>query len=307
LLGYVRTELGGVGIALGDSPANGAFCAALQRALGNDRCPRALSPQAPCTSVAPHCAAMRRTAIGGWCALARDLQATRRVCLGEGFARYLEGRPKKVRHELRRKARKLERAVPGVTLACFRHEHERELAFATIAAVEQRSWKRGAGTAMICDPAERSFYERIYEHAARRDAVRVYALTAGAEPLAYVLGMFHGATFFALKTSYCAERAELAPGCVLFVYVIEALCAEGRAAELELLGADSRWKQELASAERLLCTYELRPATACARLGAAVHHHLRPAVKRGLAAVGQRWPDAARWLRRAAAASYRAR
>lgn len=299
LLGFLRHELGAARVELTHSPANGSFCAALQRTLGNDRCPPARAPGTPCRGVAPSCEALRRSAVGDWCVVPRDLHALRRVSLEGGFAGYLAERPKKLRHELRRKARRIGRVLPNVKLVCLSAEGERGRAFAAIQEVERGSWKQEAKTAIFNDPVERDFYEEVYARAARREAARVFVLTAADRPLAYVLGFFHGAAFFALKTSYTAERAELSPGVVLFYRTIEALCDEGRATALELLGSDARWKQELATEARTLCSYDIRPATLRARLATAAHHHLRPPCQRGLSALERRWPAAAQRLRAA--------
>ncbi len=74
------------------------------------------------------------------------------------------------------------------------------------------------------------------------------------------MGIGLDGVFYVLKTSYREAYARYGPGLVLFLSVIEELAAKGEGLrKIELLGEDARWKRELCTSGREVCTYTLYP------------------------------------------------
>ncbi len=217
---------------------------------------------------------------GSYLSVARQPGCTRAIAVDQPFEAYLASRPGKVRAELRRKARKLDKDAGPVTLRCLSGAAERDEALGACEQIEAESWKADAHSAIISSPEELAFYRGVYDLDAPDVRGQLYLLHAGAEPLAYALGVRHGSRFYALKTSYRAGQAKLAPGQVLFFHLIEALCADEAIGTIELLGMDSRWKREVASREHRTCTYELHRDDLVGRSLVFAHERLKPAVQR---------------------------
>lgn len=203
------------------------------------------------------------------------------------FDDYLAARPKKVRSELRRKRRKLEREVPGIELKVWREPAEMDEAFAAVLAIESDSWKGESDTSIASSGAERRFYRGVLDLRDAETEPRVYALV-GAEPITYILGVAHREVFYALKCSYRAQHARHSPGGNVFTYAIEEACGDPRFERIELLGNDARWKRELADIEDETCWLELRRRTLAALAYAVGYEKVRPRLKEAIAAARSR-------------------
>ena len=68
--------------------------------------------------------------------------------------------------------------------------------------------------------------------------------------MAHILGAVYRGTYYALKTSYDEAYRAWSPGIVLFRHAIRKAFEDGLAT-FDFLGADSRWKSELANDARL--------------------------------------------------------
>lgn len=195
--------------------------------------------------------ALTSAADGRFAVLARDPESAHQIDLTQPFSHWLGDRPKKVRAELRRKACKLGRELPG---AWLRQIHGRTAGLAAIEQIEREGWKDQAGTAIISTDAERGFYGDLLD----LPECRLYLLDSAAGPLAYALCLAHRGRLYAFKSSYTAAHAALSPGLVLFYRLLEQLAGTDPALHtLELLGSDARWKRELASRSPRFCTWQL--------------------------------------------------
>jgi CelD/BcsL family acetyltransferase involved in cellulose biosynthesis len=205
-------------------------------------------------------------------------QVSRLIATDAPFERWLESRESKVRHELRRKLRGFSRAEPEAELVEI-DVADADAAIALVRRIEEDSWKQAAHTAIISDEHELAFYRSTLALADARTRGRMWMLGTWANPIAYVLGVQHDDSFYALKTSYRTDHAALAPGQVLFTRLVERLCAgSGGIARLELLGGDARWKKELATETRVEPTLEVLRPTPPALLYLA-YAHMRPALQ----------------------------
>ncbi|MCB2223842.1 MAG: GNAT family N-acetyltransferase [Actinobacteria bacterium] len=156
---------------------------------------------------------------------------------------YLAGRSGHLRHELARKARRLERDW-GV-----------EWSTATgpglddVLAVECASWKHSAGTSMCSEPGACDFYTRLAADCAAAGSLRLEMLYLDGRPAAHLFGVVHRGVYYAVKTSYDEAFRAWSPGVVLFRRVIERAFGEGLAT-FDFLGDEAPWKVRLANDER---------------------------------------------------------
>ena len=254
LLSYIEHNYDVRRIDLVDSPADAAFERQLKHASGSS-----------------------------WCLLEFASRPLRFLDLPGSFADYLQTRPSKVRHELKRKVRRFERDSGGDTFSCFTDTADLDTVFAAISEIESDSWKAATQTSIGCSDQESAFYRDVFQTYAQESALRAYVLKRNGQPVAYVLGIVQDGIYYALKTSYRQAFAKLSPGLVLFARAIDDLCNERPDLNrIELLGNDSRWKKELGSGENHVRSYRLLRAGPSARLQAFAHTTLRPAASRWL-------------------------
>jgi CelD/BcsL family acetyltransferase involved in cellulose biosynthesis len=225
--------------------------------INEERCRSLLLTECPDDFSFEH--ELRKESGNEWIVVKKNPKILRSINLSGDFESYLDGRNKKLRHELFRKAKKLQKS--GITtLKCFQKENDVNEVFEIINDIENDSWKFKCGTAIISSEQETSFYRSLYRMYARNFSARTYVLELNRVPLAYVMGVVFDHTYYALKTSYKEAYKKLSPGALLFSKTIESLmCNNSKEKAIELLGEDSRWKAELSTDRRELCTYQLYP------------------------------------------------
>ena len=204
-------------------------------------------PRCPAESGALHAleeAAARTGA--GW--LRRDGPPSRLVLADGGWDDYLASRDSHVRHEWRRKQRKLEHAG-SVVFRTVSDPAELEAALADVLLVEQGSWKEGARTSLTAEAGSVEFYGQIARRCAERGWLRLHLLYLDGRPLAYLLGVRFRDELYALKTSYRGDDAALSPGLLTVLHAVHHALDEG-CRRVDLLGSDARWKVEVATDTR---------------------------------------------------------
>jgi len=109
-------------------------------------------------------------------------------------------------------------------------------------AVEARSWKGRAGTALLCDPMMKRFFERYATLAAERGLLRIFFLRIGGKAAAMRIAIEHGRHLWLLKTGYDESFKNCSPG---FLLIVECLryAARRRLSSIEFLG-DKAWPDE---------------------------------------------------------------
>lgn len=214
----------------------------------------------------------------------REDLATPYIRLPRSVDAYLGSRSRHVRHEYRRKAKRLE-AVGAVTVDVATGPDELAAALDAVALIERCSWKDRAGTSFLSRPGAGRFYRTLFERAAARGWGRIYVMRLNGVPIAYVLGMVYRNRYHAFNCSFDAGFGGYSPGAVLMLRVIEDAIGRGYE-ELDFLGSEYRWKREL-------CT-DVRPhVSACvfsriaSRCGVcwAMDQHLKPYARAHLPAL----------------------
>ncbi len=179
----------------------------------------------------------------------RATEPSRLVLPGEGgWGAYLGSRSRHVRHEWRRKRRQLEKqGRVEVRKVTTRAEFDRALA--GVLAIEEASWKRDTGLAISTQRRGSVFYSELARRCADRGWLRLHVLYLDAKPIAHLLGVLFRRRLYALWTSYDQSCARLSPGIAVVLEALEDAFASGATA-VDLLGAEMRWKREVANGLR---------------------------------------------------------
>ncbi|MBN2113220.1 MAG: GNAT family N-acetyltransferase [Acidimicrobiia bacterium] len=181
-------------------------------------------------------------------ALIRQKEANPIIRLEGDWDSYLASRPGHLRHELARKQKRLEAEWE----AKWVHVADAagvERAMTEVLRIERNSWKHPTGTSLVSEPGAAAFYGRIARNAAAAGWLRVELLYLDGEPVAHILGVAYRGTYYALKTSYDEAYRAWSPGVVLFQHAIRKAFEDGLHT-FDFLGADARWKSELANDRR---------------------------------------------------------
>ncbi len=201
--------------------------------------------------------------------------------LPASWEEYLAGREGHVRSELRRKRKRIERER-GFEARTISREEEVEEGMADVFAIESNSWKATRGEAMTATEELRRFFEDLARVFSARGWLRLHLLYVGGAPVAHLFGVAYKDELSALKTSYDDSFRRLSPGIVVATEAIKSAIEEGLRA-FDLLGADARWKSELATGERKQACYCFYPkGTVLCRACGIYHRHAKPLIKRHL-------------------------
>jgi CelD/BcsL family acetyltransferase involved in cellulose biosynthesis len=180
--------------------------------------------------------------------LLREKPANPIIRLEGDWESYLASRPRHLRHELARKRKRLETEWE----AKWVHVADAggaERAMTDVLRIERNSWKHAEGTSLVSEPGAAGFYGRLTRSFAAEGWLRVELLYLDGEPVAHILGAAYRGTYYALKTSYDEAYRAWSPGIVLFQHAIGKAFEDGLGT-FDFLGDDSRWKSELANAQR---------------------------------------------------------
>jgi CelD/BcsL family acetyltransferase involved in cellulose biosynthesis len=180
--------------------------------------------------------------------VAREARRSQVVNIQGTWEEYLETRSKHTRREWRRKRKRLEEAGRTEVVLVTRLE-DVERVLPQIQEIERRSWKEAQGTSFSADQDCQRFYSELARRCAARGWLRLHLLYVDGKPAAHVFGVAYANELLALKTSFDGSLASLSPGVTLMLALLEGAFREGRSA-VDFLGVASRWKAEMANAER---------------------------------------------------------
>jgi hypothetical protein len=154
----------------------------------------------------------------------------------EAFLRELSP---KVRYNLKRQARQLEREYLGdVTTYCFRESSELERMFQDVEEVARKTWQRGLGGGFRDDEGMR----RRYGLAARSGWLRTYVLYVAGKPRAFWTGTLYGGTYNLDFTGYDPAVAKYSPGTCLLMKAFDDLC-KNNVKQVDYASGDQEYKE----------------------------------------------------------------
>jgi hypothetical protein len=139
-------------------------------------------------------------------------------------------------------------------------------------AVEARSWKRAAGTAIACDPVKEAFFRGYLRAACARGEGRVALLRIDGQVVAMQLAVEWAGRYWLYKIGYDEGYARCSPGTLLMLHALRDAAARGLAG-FELMGDSEAWIADLWTREAHECvrlrTYPVSLAGLVAGLGDA--------------------------------------
>ncbi len=150
------------------------------------------------------------------------------VAIEGPFSSFWHARPSKLRSNIGRYLRRIEKTGLGWRFSEVSATAEVDAAILEYGRLESRGWKGAEGSAISEDNLQGRFYRAVMRNFSGRAQARVFELRVGEHLVASRLGIDNGAMVVFLKTAYDEERSDLAPGRVLLYLVLERLFNEGR-------------------------------------------------------------------------------
>ena len=173
-------------------------------------------------------------------------------------------------------------------------------------AVEASSWKGREGTAISSAADTDRFYRAIAHAFGAGGELRLAWLIVDGRPAAFNLCLARDRRLFLLKTGFDEAFARFTPGLILNLRIVEH-CTDTDFDAYELLGAEARWKRELATTSRShvrVRGYRRRPAPlaryAARRFGVPAARAILARADRARGALARVWRRASGSLQSAA-------
>jgi CelD/BcsL family acetyltransferase involved in cellulose biosynthesis len=190
-------------------------------------------------------AALRRN---GFVVSAREQYRIGRVAIAPEWESYERGLDKKHRRNRKSQARRLEQA--GETqLQIIRHASpdESEFLLREGFAVEARSWKGAAGTAVLQNPTAFHFYREQARLLAARGELELAFLEHDGRPIAFNYGYCARGVHYALKVGYDAAFQAYGPGHQLFLRMLRRFHDDQSHRLVDFCGPLDRWLADWAT------------------------------------------------------------
>jgi len=167
-------------------------------------------------------------------------QAMPRLALDEKWKAPLDQCSRSRRQQYRRKWRKAEEIGPTRLEILTPTETEMDAIFDRLIAVEAKSWKGRAGTALLHDGKQAAFFRSFGRKMAAKGQLRLCFLTIGGQDAAMTFAVVWDNRFWAIKVGYDESFATVSPGEALLVELIRH-AAENEYSSFEFCGKDAPW------------------------------------------------------------------
>jgi CelD/BcsL family acetyltransferase involved in cellulose biosynthesis len=166
------------------------------------------------------------------------------------------------RSDLRRARRKAEQSGPVSIDILSPEPADVDRLFDKAMAIEAKSWKGAARTALAYDNRRAEFFRHYIHQAAREGVLRICFLHIGDQPAAMQIAIEQRDAFWLLKIGYDANFSSASPGLLLMQETIRHAASAGLAS-YEFLGRAEAWTTVWTSQERETATVRIYPFTAC--------------------------------------------
>jgi len=187
----------------------------------------------------------------GWLSI-RGAAATPTIALDEGWRDPEACFSPRRRSDFRRAARK---AAEFGTVTCEVLSPEPadfDTLFDEAAAIELRSWKREAGTAMALDRAKEDFFRSYFRSASERGILRLAFLRIDGKAVAMHMAVESQNRYWLFKIGYDEAYGKCSPGTLLMLHTLGWAARRGLQS-YELLGHVEPWIAELWTRESREC------------------------------------------------------
>ncbi|MGH7332563.1 MAG: GNAT family N-acetyltransferase, partial [Candidatus Rokuibacteriota bacterium] len=197
-------------------------------------------------------------AAGWWVAAFHEVEQTALVDVTGDWARYLEGRAKKLRKTLNAQERQLrERGV--VSFRDVGHDPDWALWLERAFRLEAAGWKGQHGSAILQHPNEARFYRTVAEAAAQKGKLRLNVLTLDDRLIAFQFAIVEDSAFFWLKTAYDEQLDHYGPGSIIAKLSLKE-CFEDPGVAVFYLPGPGAWKYRWGTGSERLIRVRLAPA-----------------------------------------------
>ena len=178
----------------------------------------------------------------------QDEDVCPRVDITGGYDAYLSRLPSKRRHELRRKARKLEREAGELTV---RELSDAELAAGVETFLNLASATETTKAGFFQEERMRDFFRQLSVEFSSDHIFRLHVLEVGGHPAAATVSLVWEDTWALYNSAYDSGLSALAPGMVLVGELIRLAAREQRAV-FDLLRGNEPYKYRFGPTERRL-------------------------------------------------------
>lgn len=127
-------------------------------------------------------------------------------------------------------------------------------------AIESRSWKGAAGTAVVDDPLRQPFYRRLAREACAAGTLRLAWLRYGTTTVAMQYALVSHERFWLFKIGYDEQFARTSPGNLLIAETL-AWSARHQLKSYEFLGTAADWTRVWTETERRSVSVRIYPYT----------------------------------------------
>jgi CelD/BcsL family acetyltransferase involved in cellulose biosynthesis len=159
---------------------------------------------------------------GDCTSLTTDAYTRAVLCRASSAEAYLQSMPSGVRHDLRRRAKRLAEAGT-VEHVVLRTREELPRWIEEFLALEASGWKGKRGSALACSEANRRFAEELFTRGFERGRLIMVGINFNGKPIARYCGFISGAGAIAFKTGYDETMRRFAPGVLARLDMIRAV------------------------------------------------------------------------------------
>ena len=145
--------------------------------------------------------------------------------------------------------------------------------------LESGGWKGAEGSAIVCNPETRQFYDEVSQAAERFGYLSMYSLELDGVLLASHFGLSHRGRYFSPKIAYNEKYPQYAPGHLIVSEILQD-CASRGIAEYDITGVNDEWKMKWTSETRAKFKYYVFRRGLRGSLAHALMFRMRPALKK---------------------------
>jgi hypothetical protein len=162
-----------------------------------------------------------------------------RMSVPEKIERFYSAHSRGHRHNLRSAMRKFDQDHPGTgRVVHYTSRSDVDDFLRAAAGISSKTYQSALGVGIVNDEHTR----RQTRAAAARGWFRGHVLFAGDGPCAFQLGLHYGKTYYMVNIGYDPAYACYKPGMILFLRVLESLCADRSAETIDFYFGDAEYK-----------------------------------------------------------------